>query len=153
MRFAFPFALALLAAPLLAQSPVQALPGWMAGTWMAEDGQDWADEIWTDPRGGVMVGIGRAGTGSQLGNVEVMRIETGLDGRPVFVAQPKGAPETRFPMVLVSEAAIEFANPAHDYPQRIRYARQGKLLIAEISMLDGSDAMRWQYRPVIPPQD
>ncbi len=39
-----------------------------------------------------------------------------------------------------------FANAAHDYPQRIRYWREGETLNAEISLLDGSKAMRWQYK-------
>ena len=51
------------------------------------------------------------------------------------------------------DEAIEFANPANDYPQRIRYWRQGKLLMAEISQIDGSKAVRWNYRPVVLPQD
>ncbi len=146
-------ALALIAAPLAAQAPVAELPNWMAGTWMAEDGNTWADEVWTDPRGGVMLGIGRAGFGPELREWEALRIERGEDGRLTLIAKPSKGSETRFPMVLVSEEAIEFANPAHGYPQRIRYSRQGKLLIAEISKLDGSEAMRWNYRPVVPPQD
>ena len=68
-------------------------------------------------------------------------------------ARPDGKPPVEFPLVLISEEAIEFANPAHDYPQRIRYWRQGKLLMAEISLLDGSRSLRWNYRQVIPPQD
>ena len=146
-------ALALIAAPLAAEAPVAELPGWMAGTWMAEDGNNWADEVWTDPRGGVMLGIGRAGFGPDLREWEIMRIERDPVGRLTLIAKPGRGSETRFPMVLVSEEAIEFANPVHDYPQRIRYSRQGKLLIAEISKLDGSEPMRWNYRPVVPPQD
>lgn len=36
---------------------------------------------------------------------------------------------------------------------RIRYWRQGKLLMAEASRIDGSDVTRWNYRPVVPPRD
>lgn len=144
----------LLAAPLTAEAPKGArLPDWMAGTWMTEEGANWTDEVWTDPRGGLMLGISRTGFGPQLGNWEVIRIEQRRDGSMAYVAQPQGKAQVVFPMVLVSDAAIEFANPAHDYPQRIRYWRQGKLLVAEVSLLDGSRAMRWNYRQVIPPQD
>ncbi len=145
--------LLLAAAPLTAQSAARSLPEWMAGTWMTEDGASWSDEVWTDPRGGLMLGIARTGFGPRLENWELAQIRQRADGTITFLAQPQGKPATEFPMVLVSEEAIEFANPANDYPQRIRYWRQGKLLMAEISKIDGSQAMRWNYRPVIPPQD
>ena len=67
--------------------------------------------------------------------------------------QPQGRSAIEFPLVLISEEAIEFANPAQNYPQRIRYWRQGKLLMAEASRIDGSDVTRWNYRPVLPPRD
>ena len=43
---------------------------------------------------------------------------------------------------------IEFSNPAHDYPQRIRYWREGDTLHAEIALLDGSRAVQWSYAPM-----
>ncbi|MEY4239284.1 MAG: hypothetical protein RL339_1885 [Pseudomonadota bacterium] len=145
--------LLLLSAPLGAQSVARSLPEWMAGTWMTEDGASWSDEVWTDARGGLMLGIARTGFGVQLNSWELAQIRQKPDGTISFLAQPHGKPAAEFPMVLVSEEAIEFANPAHDYPQRIRYWRQGKLLMAEISKIDGSQPMRWNYRPVVPPQD
>ena len=153
MKKLLPLAL-LFAAPLSAQTLSQpTLPAWLAGTWAMEDGANWADELWTDPRGGVMVGIGRSGFGPELKSWEVTRIVTRKDGSLAYVAEVDGQPPVTFSLVLISAEAIEFANPAHDYPQRIRYSRQGKLLIAEISKLDGSDALRWNYRPVVPPRD
>lgn len=146
-------ALLLFAAPLGAQSAARSLPEWMAGTWMTEDGASWSDEVWTDARGGLMLGIARNGFGPRLDSWELAQIRQKPDGTISFLAQPHGKPVSEFPMVLVSEEAIEFANPAHDYPQRIRYWRQGKLLMAEISKIDGSQSMRWNYRPVVPPQD
>lgn len=145
--------LLLMATPLGAQSTARSLPEWMAGTWMTEDGASWSDEVWTDARGGLMLGIARTGFGPRLNSWELAQIRQKPDGTISFLAQPQGKPASEFPMVLVSEEAIEFANPAHDYPQRIRYWRQGKLLMAEISKIDGSQAMRWNYRPVVPPQD
>lgn len=145
--------LLLFAAPLGAQSAARSLPEWMAGTWMTEDGASWSDEVWTDARGGMMLGIARTGFGPRLESWELTQMRQKPDGSISFVIQPPGRPATEFPMVLVSEEAIEFANPAHDYPQRIRYWRQGKLLMAEISKIDGSQVMRWNYRPVVPPQD
>ena len=150
----FLLALALVAAPLMSEAPRNAaLPSWMAGTWMMEDGANWTDELWTDSKGGMMLGISRTGFGAELQSWETEQIKLNKDGTMVFIAQAHGKQPVEFPMVLISEDAIEFANPAHDYPQRIRYWRQGKLLMAEISRLDGSDAVRFNYRPVVPPRD
>jgi hypothetical protein len=140
--------LALLATPLAAQPAGQALPEWLAGAWHSQEGANWADEVWVAPRGGMMQGIGRAGMGAQLQTWEFMRIARRADGTLVYLAQPRGVPPAEFPAVSIGEDAIEFANPAHDYPQRIRYWRQGQLLMAEIAKLDGSQAMRWNFRPV-----
>lgn len=146
--------LALFASPLIAEAPRNAaLPSWLAGTWMMEDGANWTDELWTDAKGGMMLGISRTGFGSGLLSWETEQIRLNRDGSMVFIAQAQGKQPVEFPMVLVSEEAIEFANPAHDFPQRIRYWRQGSLLMAEISRLDGSDAVRFNYRPVVPPRD
>jgi Domain of unknown function (DUF6265) len=154
MKQIFAATLLLLAAPLSSQTVAQPkLPEWMAGTWAMEDGASWADELWTDPRGGLMLGVARMGFGPDLRSWEITQIRQKRDGTISFIAQPNGRGPTEFPLVLISADAIEFANPAHDYPQRIRYWRQGKLLMAEISKLDGSEVMRWNYRPVVPPRD
>ena len=155
VRLSLGLAMLALAAPAAPQAttapsaPVTGLPGWMAGTWMTENGAIWADEMWTDPRDGMMLGIGRNGFGTKVESWEMTRIVRRADGAIVFIAQPKGAAATEFPLAVTSEQAIEFANPRHDYPQKIRYWREGQLLMAEISKMDGSDAMRWNYRPVV----
>jgi len=143
-------ALALIAAPLWAQDADTKLPGWIAGAWVMQDGASWADEHWTAPRGGIMLGSGRSGFGPELSQWEAMRIAVKRDGSISFYAQPKGRAATEFRMERMSEDAIDFVNEANDYPQRIRYWRQGQLLIAEISQVDGSRAMRWNFRPVAP---
>lgn len=139
-----------LGAPATAQTAGDGLPGWMAGAWLMEDGADWADEFWSAPRGGMMIGAGRIGFGGRVDVWEHTRIVRTSDGSISFYAQPRGAAAAEFPMVTASAEAVEFANPAHDYPQRIRYWRQGQLLMAEIARIDGSDAVRWNFRPVMP---
>ena len=143
---ALPLALLLAASPLAAQD--QGLPGWLAGAWSMESGARWADETWTTARGGMMIGASRSGFGPELAEWEHSRIVRRVDGGISLFAQPQGRSATEFRMATMSETAIEFANPAHDYPQRIRYERVGQLLIAEVSKMDGSEAMRWQYRRV-----
>ena len=154
MNRLFLAALVLAAAPLSAQTVAKpSLPAWLAGTWAMEDGATWADELWTDPRGGMMLGVARNGFGPELKSWELTQIKTRKDGSLAFIVQTDGKPAVEFPLVLISAEAIEFANPAHDFPQRIRYWRQGKLLMAEVSKMDGSNPMRWNYRPVVPPRD
>ena len=124
------------------------MPGWLAGAWAMENGARWADETWTTARGGMMIGASRSGFGPELAEWVHSRIVRRADGGISLFAQPQGRAPTEFRMATMSETAIEFANPAHDYPQRIRYERVGQLLIAEVSKMDGSEALRWQYRRV-----
>lgn len=76
---------------------------------------------------------------------ESMQILPDAQGRPVFWAWPRGAPRSAFPMVSSTATEIVFANAAHDYPQRIRYWREGAALNAEISLIDGGKPMRWRF--------
>ena len=140
-------ALALLSGPLAA-APVSnaGLPDWMAGAWVMEDGAEWADETWTPPRGGNMLGAARSGFGPELTTWQSTRIQRKADGSLVLATQDKGGPATEFALVVSGPSSIEFANPAHTYPQRVRYERVGQLLIVELSKIDGSQAARWQYR-------
>jgi hypothetical protein len=140
---------ALLAATPLAAADTAALPGWMAGAWeQAGPEGRWADEYWTPPRGGMMIGAARIGKGDALGVFEHTRIVRKADGTLAFFAQPFGRPAAEFPMVAGGERMIEFANPAHDYPQRIRYWHEAGRLKARISLMDGSKAEEWDYGPM-----
>ncbi|MFA7588188.1 MAG: DUF6265 family protein [Novosphingobium sp.] len=138
-----------ISAPLAAQAKIEApLPGWLTGSWLMEDGARWADEYWTPPRGGMMIGASRMGFGPELETWETTRIMRGTRGGLSLFVQRRGEAVVEFPLAHVSAAAVEFANPLNGFPQRIRYERVGQLLIAEVSRMDGSDTMRWQYRPV-----
>lgn len=142
-------AVALASVQAHAQSADDGLPGFMAGTWMMEDGAAWSDELWSDPKGGLMLGVSRSGFARQLRFWETARIQRKADGSISLFVRPQDAKETEFKQALRSADAVEFTNPAHDFPQRIRYWRQGQLLMAEASLLDGSNAVRWNYRPVV----
>lgn len=128
--------------------PPPAMPGWIAGAWESRDGENWADEFWTPPRGGVMIGAGRSGKGQVAEFWEHTRIMRKTDGSLSFFAQPKGVPATEFPLFAQGPQSVEFLNAEHDYPQRIRYWREGKLLKARISLLDGSQAVEWTFAPM-----
>ena len=93
-----------------------------------------------------MIGAARIGKGDGLGVFEHTRILRKADGTLAFFAQPFGRPAAEFPMVAAGERMIEFANPAHDYPQRIDYVRAGDTLTATISAIDGTKARSWSFR-------
>ncbi|HUD95198.1 DUF6265 family protein [Sphingobium sp.] len=123
------------------------LPDWLTGEWTQENGDRWSEEVWTLPRGGTMIGVGRTGRGESLRSWEVMRIVRAADGSLTYHGAPEGGPATIFPAVEQGVRDVTFANPDHDYPQRIRYWREGRLLMAETSKMDGSSAQNWTYAP------
>ena len=127
------------------------MTGWMTGCWEMRDGERWAEECWTIPRAGMMIGSGRSGTGDELGGWESMRIalaEPGDGGTVMpmaFLAAPGGTGWTAFAWNPTDGEGVTFVNAANDYPQRIRYWREGERLLAEISLLDGSNAIRFSF--------
>jgi hypothetical protein len=137
-----------LAAPTLAATADAPLD-WLTGCWRSDsaDGR-WTVEQWEKLADGAMSGTGSSGKGSETGNSEVMRIT--LDGNAaIFTASPNGAPPVDFRESQRGSQSITFENPSHDYPQRIRYWREGEALAAETSLKDGSQPMRWTYRRVV----
>ncbi|MGH6614658.1 DUF6265 family protein [Sphingomonas sp.] len=136
------------AASIAAEPAAKGPPGWLAGCWIMKAEQKWVEECWTPVRAGMMLGSGRSGAGESLQSWEANQILPDAGGKPVFWASPQGAARVAFPMVSQGASEIVFANPAHDYPQRIRYWRDGKALNAEISLADGSKPMRWSYTPM-----
>ena len=82
------------------------------------------EEIWTSAAGGALVGLHkdvstRGGT-ARMVSFEFLRIEGGPEGI-AYVAQPGGHPPTRFALIEQADRRVVFANPAHDFPQRILY--------------------------------
>lgn len=136
-------ALLMLAQAATAQLP---MPAFLAGCREHRDKDRWTEECWTAPRGGLMIGSGRSGRGETITSWEYMRIERGADGALSFYGSPKGAPAVAFKATAVTANQVTFANPRHDYPQRVRYTRTTSGVDAEVSFADGSKPMRWSYR-------
>jgi hypothetical protein len=104
--------------------PVETL-GWMAGCWAAEGAEPGSGERWTPPAGGTLLGLSRTVKGGRTLEWEFMRIVTEAGGKVAFVALPSGQRETRFERVASPPDEAIFENPAHDFPQRVIYRRQG----------------------------
>jgi len=133
----------LFAAAAASQAP--SLPAFMTGCWNLVDGDSWTQERWMEPKGGLMLGASREGTGERLKSWEQLRVELGTDGKVVLWASPQGRPAVRFDGSRSTASTIEFVNAKHDYPQRIRYELKDGKLAAEISLIDGSKPVRWTY--------
>ena len=149
LRFAAAVALAVATTVAVSAEEADApFPAWLAGAWSNADGERWTEEFWTHPRGGIMIGASREGRGETLRSWEAIRILRKPDGTLAYVPMPGGGAPVEFTMVRHDGQSIEFANPAHDYPQRIRYWREGDTLHAEIALTDGSRPNRWSYAPM-----
>ena len=140
---------AILAAAMATAAAPQ-LPEWMAGCWELRSQERWTEECWSSPRGGMMIGYSRSGTEDIVSEWETMQIVREDTDDPAVVklgfwAAPGGVKRTLFAWVPVREAGVTFVNLANDYPQRIRYWREGADLMAEISLEDGSKPQRWRY--------
>ncbi len=102
---------------------------WLAGCWHGDAGE----ECWLAPRGGTMVGVNRGPDRPRRQSFfELLRIVEDEEG-VVLLAQPAGrSPAVRFRAVEVGESRVVFANPEHDFPQRITYWREGSGLKARV---------------------
>lgn len=113
-----------------ASAPVD-LPGWMSGHWCIQQGGEQIEEQWLGAAGGMMVGASRTITPKRT-QFEFLRIEL-AGGVPTYVAQPNGGKPTSFQRTDGGADWVRFENPAHDFPQRIEYRRNGDALLAEIA--------------------
>jgi hypothetical protein len=113
---------------------------WMAGHWRGTvDGME-MEEVWLAPAGGVMLGMHRDVKGAKT-SFEFLRIAATGDGI-VFLAQPGGRPATSFPLVEATASRAVFANPEHDFPQRIVYTLTEGRLCARVEG-KGAAAEEW----------
>lgn len=106
-------------------APLQAAiaqAAWLAGTWTGAAGSNATEERWTPPSGGSMMAISRTLRNDAMNAFEFLCIvERG--GGLVYQAMPNGRqPPTDFVLTKIGENSLTFENPAHDFPQMIRYA-------------------------------
>jgi hypothetical protein len=122
---------------------------WMAGSWSGTTGGIEMEEHWTAPKGSSMIGIHRdVGKGRTL-VFEFLRIEQQGD-QIVYLSMPNGrSPATAFPLKEVTATRVVFENPAHDFPQRIIYWKEGADLRARIegTMNGKAGSQEWRWAP------
>jgi hypothetical protein len=96
----------------------------MSGCWRLEANGRTIDEHWLAPAGGSLMGISRTVAEGKTVEYEFLQIRDLPDGL-TYIARPSGQPEASFRMLSRTADEIVFENPAHDFPQRIRYRRAG----------------------------
>jgi hypothetical protein len=93
---------------------------WLAGCWRFSTPRVVVDEQWMTPSGGTMLGMSRTVSNGRYREHEFLRIYAAGD-TVVYAANPSGQKPTEFRSTLVTASEVVFENPAHDFPQRVRY--------------------------------
>lgn len=119
---------------------------WLSGTWAAEQNGRWTEEHWTAPRGGLMLGVNRNGSGEAARGFEFLRIQAGADGVVTYWAAPAGQAPVPFRLSASTDHSVTFENPQHDYPAVITYRRDGDRLQATIAGPGGARPMSWTWQ-------
>lgn len=140
-QWAFAIPLMLAAGPACAAGPFD----WLVGFWCEQTERARTCEHWAPLAKGRMEGGGTSVRHGKLVESEVTVIRLTPKGA-VYDATPGGAATVPFAEIARGARSISFENRAHDYPQRIRYWREGADLLAETSLADGSKPKRWHYR-------
>src|SRR5262245_15652917 len=118
---------------------------WLGGSWKLETDGKLVEEHWTTPAGGAMLGMSRTINNGKMVEFEFLRIEQ-REGSLVYVAQPQGGPPTEFRLESATANSVVFANPQHDFPQKIRYRRNPDgSLTARIEDVSGKKRMDFNY--------
>ena len=119
--------------------------GWLSGTWKMEAHGKLIEEHWTTPAGGSMLGVSRTIKSGKMVEFEFLRIEQRDDGL-FYIAQPQGMPPTEFRLISSNSSEWVFANPQHDFPQRIRYRRNPDgSLTARVEDESGKKGSNFEY--------
>ncbi|MEM9573211.1 MAG: DUF6265 family protein [Pseudomonadota bacterium] len=155
-KLVFLFALLMLMPMSRAQAsePLSPFFDWFTGCWMSEDGA--MREVWSANEGDLLFGYSvnldleqDRFPGAQITFFEQMRIDLmGDEDHPAaFYAYPAGQGPTRFVQTDYGDRTSTYENAENDFPQRIRYWRDGDQLKAEISTLDETTKRRFTFIP------
>jgi hypothetical protein len=122
---------------------------WMAGAWGGTIGGMEMEEHWTSAKAGSLIGMHRDVVKGRTVSFEFLRVEE-QNGGLVYLSSPTGAPVTPFHLVEAGPARAVFANPQHDFPQRIIYWKDGADLRARIEGPQGGKTVgeEWRWAPL-----
>ncbi len=118
---------------------------WMGGTWVMEKGGKITEEHWRPIQGSFILGSSHTFDAKQSYFFEYLRIVSHQE-KITYFAMPAGRNETAFEMARSDDRSVDFENPNHDYPQRIRYEKTDEGMTATISLLDGKRATKFEFK-------
>ena len=122
---------AVMAGVFQAPAPTVKDVAWISGCWdMTRNGRH-VTERWTPVEGGTLMGISRTVVNGKTTEWEFLIIREGAKGLD-YVAKPSGQAEATFTAAAASATEVVFENPAHDFPKKVIYKRDGDSLIASI---------------------
>jgi hypothetical protein len=128
---------------LAAQSTTIDRAGWLAGCWEMRTATRLTIEMWMPPAGGMMLGASRTTMGDQVREFEQLQLVARGDTL-VYTATPSGQAQASFRSVApIVDGELVVENPAHDFPQRIRYRRiSADSMVARVEGPGQGGAMR-----------
>lgn len=94
---------------------------WLAGCWERVDAEAGSGEVWTALAGESLFGVSRTVRDGRTVAFEFLQIRRADDGAIELIAQPSGQASTTFRLIEAAEHKAVFADPAHDFPQRVIY--------------------------------
>ena len=118
--------------------------GWLTGCWEGREGEAIIEEVWSKPSGGTMLGFGRTVKDGKTTTFEFMQIRE-TNGSLTYMPQPEGGTRVDFPLKDSFAGKMTFENAEHDFPQRVIYEPQGRLLLAAIEGTYKGKAERQEF--------
>lgn len=111
---------------------------WIEGCWSTPDKSSL--EVWVIDNEVSLSGFAVTLANHSVRFYELLRIQQDHEGSWAYIAHPSGQVSTTFKAADIGDSSVLFVNADHDYPQEIRYQRDGNRLLATISSLGGGDA-------------
>lgn len=106
---------------------------WLAGTWRSPS----YEAHYSSPDGGLILSYAKQFDDGRLAFFEQERFEE-RDGRLVEVPSPSGVPAgVVFTLTELAPGWAVFENPAHDFPTKLSYRREGDRLTIHVQGPDG----------------
>ena len=120
---------------------------WLAGTWRSESSAGTYENIFSDPSGGLILGLTKM-VDPQTHAVsfyeydQIKTTEAGL----VLSPMPFGQPGVSFTAVEISNQHVIFENAQHEFPRRITYEiNSAGQLVSTVEGTQGGRAVKMQF--------
>jgi hypothetical protein len=94
---------------------------WLTGCWRMARANGYYEEVWLAPTADGTLGVSREVRGGKTVAYEHLRLELREGGVIAYIAKPSRQAQAEFLLVEHAPGKLAFANPQHDFPQRIEY--------------------------------